>query len=72
MKDCPKCASAMVEGYLIDHTLGGGAAVNAWREGVPQKSIWTGLKLRGTKAVTIVTWRCRRCYYLESYAPDVP
>ena len=67
-RQCPKCASAMAEGFVVDHTHGG-ASVSAWVEGEPRKSFWTGLKLGGKTPVDIQTWRCRRCGYLESYAP---
>lgn len=67
-RDCPKCASAMVDGYIVDQGYGT-AAVPSWREGEPRKSIWVGLKLGGTTPLEITTWRCRRCGYLESYAP---
>ena len=69
-RQCPKCASAMSEGYIVDHTHGG-AAVASWVEGEPKKSFWIGLKLSGTTPLEIATWRCRRCGYLENYAsPD--
>lgn len=67
-KDCPKCAGAMVDGYVVDQGYGT-SAVPGWREGEPRKSIWVGLKLGGTTPLEITTWRCRRCGYLESYAP---
>ena len=57
----------MADGFVVDHTHGG-ASVSAWIEGAPKKSFWTGLKLGGTKPIDIVTWRCRRCGFLESYA----
>ncbi len=67
-KDCPKCGGAMVDGFIADNTHGG-ANVTAWREGEPKKSFWVGLKLGGTTPIEISTWRCRRCGYLENYAP---
>ena len=68
-RQCPKCQSAMSEGFVVDHTHGG-ASVSAWVEGEPRKSFWVGLKLRGTTPIDISTWRCRRCGFLESYAPS--
>lgn len=68
-RTCPKCSSAMSEGFVVDHTHGG-AGVAKWVEGEPKKSFWVGLKLGGTTQIEIVTWRCRRCGYLESYAAD--
>jgi hypothetical protein len=67
--DCPKCGGAMEEGFLLDRTHGGVGA-SAWVAGVPEKSFWTGLKLKGRAQLPVATWRCRRCGYLESYAPS--
>jgi hypothetical protein len=58
----------MIDGYIVDQTYGA-ANVASWAEGEPQKSIWVGLKLRGKEQLEITTWRCRRCGFLESYAP---
>lgn len=67
--DCPKCGGAMEEGFLLDRTQSG-AAASAWVAGAPEKSFWTGLKLKGRTQLPVSTWRCRRCGYLESYAPS--
>lgn len=67
---CPKCEGRMVEGYVIDRGDYGVAGVPSWVEGEPRKSMWVGLKLGGTKPIEITTFRCRRCGFLESYAPD--
>ena len=68
-RECPKCAGAMVDGYVVDQGYGT-VSVSNWREGEPQKSIWSGLKLRKTTPLEITTWRCRKCGYLESYAVE--
>jgi hypothetical protein len=57
----------MSEGFVPEADYGMNRATN-WVEGAPEKSIWTGVKLRGKKRIAIVTWRCERCGYLESYA----
>ncbi len=59
----------MEPGYLVDQGHGT-TTVPKWVAGVPQKSIWTGLKLRRLEQVEVATYRCRRCGYLESYASD--
>ena len=59
----------MIEGFIVDHTHGG-STVSAWVEGEPKKSIWFGVKLKGSTPIDISTWRCRRCGFLESYAPS--
>lgn len=58
----------MTEGFVADNTHGG-ASVSRWYAGKPQRSMWTGLKLRKIEQHEIMTSRCSRCGYLESYAP---
>lgn len=65
---CPKCSGRMAEGFVIDNSYGT-RTVAQWVEGRPEKSIWTGLKIKGRSRHAIATWRCGRCGYLESYAP---
>lgn len=67
-RQCPKCTGRMSEGFVLDHKHGGGTGVANWVEGAPEKSIWTGLKLRGRTKLPIATWRCDRCGFLEQYA----
>jgi hypothetical protein len=59
----------MEPGFTLDQGYGSYSAAE-WVEGPPEKSMWTGLKLRKKTRRKIATWRCRRCGYLESYAPD--
>jgi predicted nucleic-acid-binding Zn-ribbon protein len=64
---CPKCQGSMSEGFVVDNTHGG-RAVSSWVEGAPNKSFWVGVSLSGKEPVEIVTYRCNRCGFLESYA----
>ena len=67
-KTCPKCSGRMEQGFVPeakDHST----KVEMWFEGPPQKR-WYGLKTRGIRRMEIQTWRCQRCAYLESYAPE--
>ena len=65
---CPKCQGRMAEGFVIDNGYGT-RTVARWYEGAPVRSFWTGLKTRGRTHHDVVTWRCGRCGFLESYAP---
>jgi Domain of unknown function (DUF6487) len=71
---CPKCQGEMEKGYIADFKEGAGAiegagaVVSRWVEGEPEKSFWTGVKLRDRKQKEIKTYRCVGCGYLESYA----
>ncbi len=57
----------MEPGYVIDEGYGTRTVAN-WVAGEPQRSMWTGLKLRGQDKLPITTYRCCRCGFLESYA----
>jgi hypothetical protein len=66
---CPRCSGTMEQGFMVDESYGHGTrAVPQWVAGEPQKSLWTGIKLKGKERLAIATYRCRRCGYLESYA----
>jgi predicted nucleic-acid-binding Zn-ribbon protein len=65
--ECPRCQGTMERGYIVDEGYGK-KVVSSWASGQPERSIWTGLKLRGKEKRDVTTFRCRRCGYLESYA----
>ena len=71
-RQCPKCAGSMSEGFVADRTHHSAAAVPSWVEGEPERSVWTGLKLRGKPRIDIASWRCTRCGFLEQYASGEP
>ena len=64
---CPKCSGGMVAGFIVDEGYGT-RTVAKWVAGAPERSIWTGLKLRGRDRVDVLSYRCARCGFLESYA----
>ena len=68
MRECPKCQGRVSEGFIIDQGHGT-YGVSTWQKGAPQKSIWTGIKRDKKAQLAVVTYRCERCGYLESYAP---
>jgi len=57
----------MTGGYIVDEGYGT-RTVAKWIEGNPERSMWTGLKVRGKDKLDVTTYRCQRCGYLESYA----
>lgn len=65
-KTCPKCQASMSEGFIVDNSYGT-RTVAAWIEGQPEKSMWTGVRIKGRKTAEIATWRCGSCGLLESY-----
>ena len=66
--NCPKCESAMEEGFIVDYGAGGDKQPSGWVEGEPVKSFWTGTKISGKTQLVVTTYRCAGCGYLESYA----
>ena len=62
----------MAPGFLIDKGDHSVPSQQQWAEGVPERSFWTGLKLKGREKVLVVTFRCPHCGLLQSYAPSAP
>ena len=60
----------MEAGFVLDSTYGANLAAQ-WVEGIPIRSVWTGVKLKGRRKLPIVTYRCSKCGYLESFASEV-
>ena len=59
----------MEGGFLLNQSHGKTDATAAeWAAGTPERSFWTGLKLRGREQHPVTTYRCDRCGFLESYA----
>ena len=68
MNTCPKCQARMEEGYVVD-SVDAKWAVSTWVEGAPEKSLWTGLRVKQRRVLNTESWRCTACGYLETYAP---
>ena len=68
---CPKCQSVMEVGFVVDHTYGS-VAESEWASGEPAYSIWTGMKMKGRERHPVITYRCPRCGFMESYAREQP
>ena len=43
----PKCAGTMQAGFMIDRGYGNALTPAYWQDGTPEKSFWTGLKMKG-------------------------
>jgi hypothetical protein len=59
----------MERGFVLDHAHGPQVRAAKWAEGQPERSFWTGIKLKGKRQLEVATYRCTRCGYLEAYAP---
>lgn len=67
--NCPACRSEMDEGFMLDKG-DYSSTQQEWAEGPPEKSFWTGLKLKGKEKLRVATYRCPKCGLLQSYAPS--
>jgi hypothetical protein len=65
--ECIHCHVAMESGFVLDGRHEG-FAQEQWYSGKAKPSFWMGLKLEKDKIITVTTWRCPKCGYLESYA----
>lgn len=66
---CPDCNRPMEEGFIIDETHGG-RGIGSWVAGQAEKSIWTGIKMRGRRKIPILAMRCPRCGLLKLYVRE--
>ena len=64
---CPECGGTMYEGFLLDITYGSNLPTS-WVEEPPEKSFWTGTKVKGKEKLPVQTYRCAACGFLKSYA----
>ena len=72
-RNCPKCGNRMEPGFVYDAN-GERSMHSSWSKQKPKKGVlsYLGLTTDGPseKDLTpVVTYRCRQCGYLESYAP---
>jgi len=65
--ECIRCHVHMESGWVADNTHRGVERQN-WSPGEPHPSFWTGLKLEKDQLISVTTFRCPNCGYLESYA----
>jgi hypothetical protein len=61
--NCPKCDGPMEVGSVSDHFTGGMLKAQ-WVDGAK-----VGF-LKSARQITIVSHRCKRCGFLEQYAPN--
>lgn len=70
-KTCGKCGGTMAVGVIIGRSHGA-SYPERWQKGEASVSKWWGLREDRKAQLDVQTWRCGRCGFLESYAPDVP
>jgi len=67
-KTCAGCGGALVAGSLATKDSYYQVAAAQWLEGVPEKSIWSGLKTGGRLLLPVASYCCQSCGRLELYA----
>jgi Domain of unknown function (DUF6487) len=72
---CGKCGGEMQPGFLMDlfhkSLMDEGAEQLRWVEGdADERTFWSrGVKLSGKERRKVLTYCCRQCGFLESFAP---
>jgi hypothetical protein len=69
--NCPHCRVAMERGFLLDRGHANMGNVARWVEGEPEKSMWTGIRLKDRKLRPIVSYRCPQCGLLLDFARGI-
>ena len=68
---CPKCNSDMEVGYIPDRVYDQNMVfVHDWVKGKPDPSFWGGFKTKDKPSFSVITYRCKKCGFLESYAQN--
>jgi hypothetical protein len=66
---CTKCGGSMELGFMVEHGHGASDHQVRWVEGEPTLRVFFhSLKLGDRKPISVTTYRCDRCGYLESFA----
>jgi len=64
---CIRCKTPMEDGFVAD-VADWGYRQQVWHPGEPKLSWATGLKMKKELCANVLTLRCPKCGYLESYA----
>ncbi len=67
---CPKCTGATEPGFIVDSGLLGAPSQSKWVQGEPKHSWQVPGVAMFSNRITVITYRCRECGFLESYAGD--
>jgi hypothetical protein len=66
--ECLRCGGPMEQGFVADKAHYSVPETQNWVEGVPERTFWSGIKLKGKEVLPVMSFRCEQCGYLESYA----
>lgn len=65
--DCSKCKGKMKKGLVIDRSHLGSNSKPVWAKGLKRSISSLGALATVGKPENVVTFRCEKCGYLESY-----
>ena len=66
---CRRCEGSMEVGFVADRAYAGKSFQHLWVPGAPEKSFLKGTKPK-TGSMPMLTYRCRDCGCLESFAGE--
>lgn len=66
--ECMRCGGPMEQGFVADKAHYSVPETQNWVEGVPERTFWSGIKLKGKEVLPVMSYRCEQCGLLESYA----
>lgn len=55
-------------GYVLELSHHNSRHQPTWVQGRPERSFWSGLKIKDKKQIPILTFRCAQCGLLLDYA----
>ena len=71
LNKCPKCGGSVFEpGLLLDRGSANAFSLPQWVAGLPENSFRERLKMAERARLTVTTFRCQGCGFLESYARE--
>jgi len=68
--ECLKCGGKMTRGFFFDRGHMEYKTQQAWVEGEPEESFWSGVKTSGRDAYRVEAFRCASCDRLEFYTTE--
>lgn len=69
MKRCIRCDGELEQGFMVDKGDDNASHQAQWASGQPHKSFWRISAVRSdSKMLLVVTYRCKNCGRLESFA----
>lgn len=69
MQKCLRCDGALEKGFILDKGHSNITSQASWASGAPSKTFWrlTAVQ-KGARMIPIVSYRCKKCGRLESFA----